>query len=328
MANEERIYRLQCDQPAISQPTKQTIEQVQILIKTISCPWGKQVQQRYSEIFRDENICRSLDVLERRHLQEMNIDDEHQDDIMQGIHQWLVNNSVENFESLVPGLFTERMDDIKETEESSNVVRSSFNSYSKMACSTARSVASEESIRRKRELILKTNTESSIEVWQIKKFWRKRFGALKDCKTVRESGKKNEFILGFKDEEARHIAHQKGIKYQLDLKQQHKTAEENNLAKLKIEYKLCLNRGVRPSPKHPVRYQALCNQSITKGKNILQKIGVLKKDEVVIINQMKSSRVRVYDPEGKVIYDPEGKVKSGWVWLHSWEGVHFLQRLE
>jgi len=333
MANKERRNRLQCDKPMIIQPTQQhrnvkvisgscLVQNVQILIEGISRPWGEDVQQRYLEAFRDVNICRSLDVLKRVNLKDMNIDDEHQDDIMQGINQWLKNNKRENFESPLPGL-TERMDNIKETEGSSNVLSASLKSFGKIARSTAWSVASEESIQRKRELILKANTERPIQLWQIKNFWRKRFGALKDCITVRKSEKHNEFILCFKDEESKRIAHKKGTKYKLDLKKHNETAEYNNLAKLTIEYKLSLNRGVRPSPKNPVKYRALRDQPITQGKATFTKIRDLKKGEVILINQVKSTRVRVCDPD-----DHEGKVNVGWVTLHTLKGENYLERID
>lgn len=87
--------------------------------------------------------------------------------------------------------------------------------------------------------------------------------------------------------------------------------------------KLSKRRPKRPSPDRLVRFKALHELQIREGKSPNQKKkGKVKKDEIIIVNQVKGRRARIVDIQ-------DGKpVNIGWVSLNSKEGITLLQRVE
>jgi len=94
------------------------------------------------------------------------------------------------------------------------------------------------------------------------------------------------------------------------------------LADPKIEYKLVKKRPLRPSPTCPIQFKALHALRIRTGKALTGRVvGVVKKNELVTVNQVKGRRARLMyiDKDGK-------KWNRGWVSVHTSEGKPLLER--
>jgi len=94
------------------------------------------------------------------------------------------------------------------------------------------------------------------------------------------------------------------------------------LADPKIGYKLVKKRPLRPSPTCPIQFKALDDLRIRTGKALTGRVvGVVKKNELVTVNQVKGRRARLMfiDKEGK-------KGNRGWVSVHTSEGKPLLER--
>jgi len=94
------------------------------------------------------------------------------------------------------------------------------------------------------------------------------------------------------------------------------------LADPKIEYKLVKKRPLRPSPTCPIQFKALHALRIRTGKALTGRVvGVVKKNELVTVNQVKGRRARL------MYIDKEGnKWNRGWVSVHTSEGKPLLER--
>jgi len=94
------------------------------------------------------------------------------------------------------------------------------------------------------------------------------------------------------------------------------------LADPKIGYKLVKKRPLRPSPTCPIQFKALHALRIRTGKALTGRVvGVVKKNELVTVNQVKGRRARLMyiDKDGK-------KWNRGWVSVHTSEGKPLLER--
>jgi len=90
-----------------------------------------------------------------------------------------------------------------------------------------------------------------------------------------------------------------------------------------IGYKLSKSRPRRPSPSFPVRFKALRELTIRKGKALRgEKIGKVMNNEVITVNQVKGRRARI------VVVQDGNLVNCGWVSLHTTDGDALLERLE
>jgi len=94
------------------------------------------------------------------------------------------------------------------------------------------------------------------------------------------------------------------------------------LADPKIGYKLVKKRPLRPSPTCPIQFKALHALRIRTGKALTGRVvGVVKKNELVTVNQVKGRRARL------MYIDKEGnKWNRGWVSVHTSEGKPLLER--
>jgi len=94
------------------------------------------------------------------------------------------------------------------------------------------------------------------------------------------------------------------------------------LADPKIGYKLVKKRPLRPSPTCPIQFKALHALRIRTGKALTGRVvGVVKKHELVTVNQVKGRRARL------MYIDKEGnKWNRGWVSVHTSEGKPLLER--
>jgi len=80
----------------------------------------------------------------------------------------------------------------------------------------------------------------------------------------------------------------------------------------------------RPSPNSPVKYRVLTRCLIRAGKSLKTKgAGYLKKNDIVLVNQLKRRRARLVKAEG------DGSYKVyGWVNVHQSNGVQLLEQLD
>jgi len=79
----------------------------------------------------------------------------------------------------------------------------------------------------------------------------------------------------------------------------------------------------RPIDDNLVRFKTLIKLKIRAGKSLRdRKIGVLKKNQIVTVNQVEGRRALITS------FQDKETMTSGWVSLHSDRGVPFLERLE
>jgi len=103
--------------------------------------------------------------------------------------------------------------------------------------------------------------------------------------------------------------------------------EQNTLKALAqskaIGYNLAKYGDRQPSPRNLVRFKALIKLKVRAGMSLKdRKIGLLKKNQIVTVNQVEGRRARV------IFFQDKELINSGWVSLHSETGTTFLERLE
>jgi len=80
----------------------------------------------------------------------------------------------------------------------------------------------------------------------------------------------------------------------------------------------------RPTPKSPVKYRVLTRCLIRQGKSLRTKgNGYLKKDEIVLVNQLKKRRARLVKEKGDGSYEA-----YGWVTVIKSNGLQLLEQLD
>jgi len=90
-----------------------------------------------------------------------------------------------------------------------------------------------------------------------------------------------------------------------------------------IGYNLAKYGDRQPSPRNLVRFKALIKLKVRAGMSLNdRKIGSLKKNQIVTVNQVEGRRARV------IFFQDKELMNSGWVSLHSETGTTFLERLE
>jgi len=90
-----------------------------------------------------------------------------------------------------------------------------------------------------------------------------------------------------------------------------------------IGYNLAKYGNRQPSPRNLVRFKALIKLKVRAGMSFKdRKIGLLKKNQIVTVNQVEGRRARV------IFFQDKELMNSGWVSLHSETGTTFLERLE
>lgn len=90
-----------------------------------------------------------------------------------------------------------------------------------------------------------------------------------------------------------------------------------------IGYNLAKYSDRQPSPRNLVRFKALIKLKVRAGMSLKdRKIGSLKKNQIVTVNQVEGRRARV------IFFQDNELMNSGWVSLHSETGTTFLERLE
>jgi len=90
-----------------------------------------------------------------------------------------------------------------------------------------------------------------------------------------------------------------------------------------IGYKLTRKRLPRPSPRCPIMFRALYRLKIRSGKALSREaIGWVKKNDLVIVNQVKGRRARLIVAE-------EGRIFIwGWVSLYTSNGLQLLEQTD
>jgi len=80
----------------------------------------------------------------------------------------------------------------------------------------------------------------------------------------------------------------------------------------------------RPTPKKPVKYRVLTRCLIRKGKSFKTKSnGYLKKDDIVLVNQLKNRRGRLVKAKDDGSYEA-----YGWVTVHTIDGLQLLEHVD
>jgi len=87
-----------------------------------------------------------------------------------------------------------------------------------------------------------------------------------------------------------------------------------------IGYPLCKKWPTRPSPNRPIQYKSLTELIIREGKAFSgNEVGILRKGEIVTVNQVKGRRARLVKP------NEDGELVTwGWVSLHNQSGDTLL----
>jgi len=304
---------------AVFQRASPSVQQVQSAIQS------DPDLQVYAEKFRDADICQSLPI-SCDELEDMGICNlEHQVRIKQ-----LINCESQNILLLsgVDGRLCS--EEVKEVENGSDLdMMSRSQTYSSMSCSTLSTEVSEVAKNRKKTLIMTIHQKRDVEKWILEKY-RTNIPALKGWVRISDHWcKKNAFIVTYESEQTARQRHAEGVKYKLTIEKQNLRARKCKLtAKRKLEYTVTFNRGPRPSPKHPVRYRALCEQLVTAGKKELNVVCLLKEGQVVMVNQDKLTDVGKVRWRKVRIFNHVREINIGWVKLHSENGKEFLERLD
>jgi len=90
-----------------------------------------------------------------------------------------------------------------------------------------------------------------------------------------------------------------------------------------IGYKFARKRRPRPSPRYPIMFKALHCLKIRSGKAFSRDVlGKVKKDDLVIVNQVKGRRARLVFVENAQIST------LGWVSLHTSNGIQLLEQTD
>jgi len=80
----------------------------------------------------------------------------------------------------------------------------------------------------------------------------------------------------------------------------------------------------RPTPKSPLKYRVLTRCLIRKGKSLKTKgNGYLKKNDIVLVNQLKKRRARLVRDKGDGSYEA-----YGWVTVQRSNGLQLLEQLD
>jgi len=92
-----------------------------------------------------------------------------------------------------------------------------------------------------------------------------------------------------------------------------------------IGYELAKYRGRRPSPEFPVKYQALSELYVRKGKSLKQEriVKIIRKHEIITVNQAKGRRARIVE-----VLENGGRKNIGWVSLHTLNGESLMKRMD
>merc|ERR1719233_2603349 len=155
---------------------------------------------------------------------------------------------------------------------------------------------------RSRHLILKLHPQQHDYPGLIKYLEEKFADFNYNVEIKRSSTNRKSYIVGFKD----------------------RSTALHALARAEaIGFKLSKSRAKRPSPTYPVKFKALSQLNVRKGKSFNWKIiGEVNKNEVITVNQVKGRRARIVSVQNRKL------VKSGWVSLHTKGGSPLLERLE
>jgi hypothetical protein len=90
-----------------------------------------------------------------------------------------------------------------------------------------------------------------------------------------------------------------------------------------IGYKFTRKRRPRPSPRYPIMFKALHCLKIRSGKAFSRDVlGKVKKNDLVIVNQVKGRRARLVFVENAQIFN------IGWVSLHTSNGIQLLEQTD
>jgi len=157
-------------------------------------------------------------------------------------------------------------------------------------------------VSKNRCLILSLGPDQKVSFQETDQL-KSRFAALNyNVKILPNSSKPDSYIIIFDDE-------QNALK---------------GLAQSKaIGYNLARYGDRQPSPRNLVRFKALIKLKVRAGMSLKdRKIGSLKKNQIVTVNQVEGRRARV------IFFQDKELMNSGWVSLHSETGTTFLERLE
>jgi len=188
--------------------------------------------------------------------------------------------------------------------------RGSVDDMSESICSTFASSprdnhmiqVGQNTVSKNRCLILSLGPDQKVSFQETDQL-KSRFAALNyNVKILPNSSKPDSYIIIFDDE-------QNALK---------------GLAQSKaIGYNLARYGDRQPSPRNLVRFKALIKLKVRAGMSLKdRKIGSLKKNQIVTVNQVEGRRARV------IFFQDKELMNSGWVSLHSETGTTFLERLE